>query len=137
MPTRFKSRGFSLIELIVAVAIVGIIAAIALPAYTDSVRKSNRADAKASLNELAQFMARTYAENKTYTPGGSAPTLPFAEAPRDSAQKSYDLTLTNVSSTAFTLRAVPKNGQANDSCGTLTVDNLGRKGAGGGVDKCW
>lgn len=136
---RHGIRGFTLTELLVAVAIVGILAAIAYPAYTNSVLKSNRAEAKAALNELAQFMARTYAENKSYTPGGSAPTLPFSEVPREGTPKLYDVALVSAdtSATAFKLKATPKNAQTGDDCGALTVDHLGRKTADGGVDKCW
>ena len=62
-----KNKGFTLIELMVAIAIVGILAAIAYPSYVDSVRKARRADAQAALTEVAQKLEAYYAKNATYT----------------------------------------------------------------------
>jgi type IV pilus assembly protein PilE len=141
MQKHHRRHGFTLIELLIALAIVGIIAAIAYPAYTESVRKSRRADAAASLMELAQFMALTYADNKTYQPGGTTPTLGFTEAPREGSPKVYDLTLV-ATATTYTLTATPKNAQAADKCGKLTLTHTGQKGiasatSGTTVADCW
>ena len=134
-----KRQGFSLIELMVALAIVGIIAAIAYPSYTDSVRKSRRSEAKGALVELSQFMARTYAENKTYQPGGTTPTI----TPPNDIDDHYDFTLVATSDT-FTLTASPKAGsvQAHDRCGDLTLNQLSEEGianhtAGVTAADCW
>ena len=140
----FYNRGFTLTELLIVVAILGIIAALAYPSYQTSVEKSRRADAKAALLELAQFMERTYVENKTYQPGGVTPALPFTEAPKDSGNKYYDLAFNAIGANSFTLRAAPKagTGQADDHCGTLTLAQTGQKGlvgahAGVTVADCW
>lgn len=119
--------GFTLIELMIAVAIVAILAAIAYPSYQDSVRKSRRADAKAALLELAQFMERNYTEANRYNldTAGNAITLPFNEAPKDGTPKFYDLTLQSVAASSFTLRATPKAGQSGD--GWLELDHTGAK----------
>lgn len=134
-----RKTGFSLIELMVALAIVGIMAAVAYPAYTDSIRKSRRAEAKAALTELAQFMAKTFAENKTYQPGGANPTL----SPGVQADEYYDFSLTATANT-YTLTAAATAGttQNHDRCGDLTLNHLGVKNianadAGVTAGDCW
>lgn len=137
MQAKHSQHGFSLTELVIAVAIIGILAAVAYPSYQDSIQKSRRADAKAALLELAQFMERTFIENKSYTPGGTAPTLPFTESPKDSGSKFYDLTLA-ATVTTFTVTATPKGPQSGDSCGTLTFTHAGQKGVSAStVANCW
>ena len=131
------ARGFTLLELMIAVAVVGILAAVAYPAYTESVRKSHRADARAALNEVAQFMARTYAQSKSYTPGGALPALPLSAVPREGA-RSYDITLDPgaTAANAYRLLATPTGRQTQDRCGVLSVDHLGVRAAAGG-EGCW
>src|SRR5690606_38472416 len=85
---RKSSAGFTLIEVMIVVAIIGILAAIAYPSYQDHVRKSRRADAQTALLELAQFMERHYTTNGRYlTSANAAPALPFSEAPKDGTTK--------------------------------------------------
>ena len=133
-----KQQGFSLIELMIALAVVGIIAGIAYPSYIDSIRKSRRSEAKGALVELSQFMARTYAENKTYQPGGASPTI----TPPNDISEHYNFTFTTITDDTFTLNAAPLAGQADDRCGTLTVNELSQEnitGAATGVtaSDCW
>lgn len=120
-----RNQGFTLIEMMIVVALMGILAAIAYPSYQDSVRKTRRADAKAVLAELAQFMERTYTENNSFKPGGNNPALPHLESPIDGSQKHYDLSISASTSTSFTLQATPKGPQAGD--GVLTLSSTGAK----------
>ncbi|KUM40104.1 type IV pilin protein [Pseudomonas sp. EpS/L25] len=137
--------GFTLIEVMIVVAIVGILAAIAYPSYMEHVRKGYRADAEASLTELSQFMERAFTGLGRYTSdaaGSTAPTLPFASSPKDSSRAVYDLSLSNVSTTGYTLQATPRaNGpMAADRCGSLTLTNTGLKGQTGAnvtTADCW
>lgn len=141
-----SQQGFTLIELMIVMAIVGILAAIAYPAYTDSVRKSRRADAKAALLEDAGFLERYYSTNFRYTAaagGSTGPTLPVLQVPRETgATATYNLSLQAVSDSSYTLQAVPTGAQTGDRCGTLTLTHLGVRGvssASSGVTAtdCW
>ncbi len=138
-----KTTGFTLVELMVTVAIMAIIMAIAYPTYVSQVAKGRRAAAKAALVELAQYLERNYTESQRYdkTSSGAAITLPYTQAPRDGSTKFYDLSLQSVSQNTFVLQAVPKNGQQTSDarCGTLTLDQRGVKGATGtdGATACW
>ena len=125
-----KNRGFSLIELMIVVAIVAILGSIAYPSYLNQVTKSRRTDAQAVLMEAAQFMERFYTENNRYDQdsGGTAVALPAAlrESPRDSGTKSYDIAVQASTASTYTLRATPKNAQTGD--GFLQITNTFAKG---------
>lgn len=136
------NRGFTLIELMIVVAIIGILAAIAYPNYQEYIRNAKRADAETALMELAHFMERHYTANGRYVDGaGKAPVLPFDEAPNDGTSKSYDLAFAAGTPTAksYILEAIPKASMAGDTCGTLTLAHTGAKGqdAGATLAKCW
>jgi len=140
VPHQRLIRGFTLIELMVVIAIIGVLAAIAYPSYQEHVRSAKRADAQTALMELAQFMERYYTSNGRYVDAaGDGPDLPFTEAPRDGASKSYDLSLAGATASSYTLQAVPKASMTNDECGTLTLANTGAKGqdAEATASKCW
>lgn len=122
-----KNQGFSLIELMIVVAIIGVIGAIALPAYLDSTRKANRRDAQAYMTEFAQFMERNYSESFKYhleSDGATAITINSYPLP-DSVNTHYTPSFTTLTATAFTIQVVPKGSQASDSCGTMTLTETG------------
>ena len=142
-----KSAGFTLIELMITVAIVGIIAAVAAPSYQDYVRQTNRAAAKVALYENAQFMERFYSQNSQYdasvgmdaranTADDAPVTLPNTQSPKTGTAQ-YNISLQAAGNDTFVLQAVPTGTMAGDTCGTLTLSNTGLQGSGGSVASCW
>ncbi|BCX88537.1 type IV pilus assembly protein PilE [Methylomarinovum tepidoasis] len=142
-----KTKGFTLIELMIAVAIAAILAAIAYPSYLEQVRKSRRSDAIAALLKTAQVLERCYTEYNAYN-DTSCPAVDdsdntkLATAYTGTDEGYYTLSATTLTATAFTLQAAPQNDQANDKCGKLTFDHIGQKGiqdaaSGVTVADCW
>lgn len=131
-----NARGFTLIELVIALVITGLLAMIAFPSFTAQAQKSRRADGKAALLAAAVQMERYYTEHNTYATAalGAGGVYP---AVSDSGY--YNLTLTNLAASTFTLDAAPTGAQTGDSCGTLTYTQQGTKGVTGSapVATCW
>ena len=130
--------GFTLVELMIVVAIVGILAAIAYPSYQAQVTKSKRAEGKALLLEVAQTLEKCKVLYGVYNNANCAAHDSVTDAnSRTSEGGFYVVTATATSATAFALQAVPQ--QADAICGTLTLDQAGRKGENGTgtVAECW
>lgn len=128
-----KNRGFTLIELMIVIAIVAIIAAIAIPSYNKQVEKSRRADGQSALLNAAQAMERCFTRTNTYV--GC-----FTEAtPGQPSQEGfYNVRATRLTATEYVLAATPTGPQTGDPCGTFTLDHLGVRGDdGGAADRCW
>ena len=134
-----KNRGFTLIELMVVVLVIGVLSAIVVPSYQSYVQRSQRAGAKSTLLEAAQFMERYRSSNFKYVDAsGNAPALPSGlQISPNQGTKRYDITLSAVNATSFTLTATP-SGWVDSLCGNLTLTNLGVKGQSAGDNAiCW
>lgn len=126
---RKLQQGFTLIELMVTVAIVGILAAIAIPSYSSYVQKSRRTSATTALLDLASREAKYYSTNNVYTDSmfnlGYVSNGPIAIP--DTSSNYYNLSVTKISTNDFTATATNTGTQVKDSCGTYTINNLGVK----------
>lgn len=133
---RLRTTGFTLIELMITVAIVGILAAIAYPSYQNQVLKTRRATAKGCLLELAQFMERFYTPTMSYA-GATLPTT----ACRTDLASFYTFGYNGaVTATTYSIQAAPQGAQAGDTlCGTLGINQVGTRteSGTGTVADCW
>jgi type IV pilus assembly protein PilE len=128
-------RGFTLIELMITVAIVAILAAIAYPAYTKYVQRGYRSEGLVMLNDAVARMERFYAQNNNYA-AASLTTLGYSTATPSSPSGKYQLTMT-ATGTTYSFQAVPQGQQANDGCGTLTITQDGNKTAASNAGDCF
>ncbi|MDQ3189048.1 MAG: type IV pilin protein [Pseudomonadota bacterium] len=138
-------QGFTLMELIITMVIIGILTAIAIPNYTAYIQRSNRSEARNALLEAATWMERWRTERGSYdTPGapGTPPaTFPFAQVPATGTAK-YTIALgTPVPGTTYAINAVAVGVMAGDACATLTINQTGQRtfttGGGGTQELCW
>jgi type IV pilus assembly protein PilE len=153
---RARTGGFSLIELMVVTAIVGILASLALPSYWRYVARAHRAEARVTLVQVGQFMQRFYAANDSYQTDRSGNSV-FSQLPANLRQSPADSHSTalytleipqaTLSDMYFTLQMVPvaAGSMGSDTCGTLTLDATGKRsvvvdavvGSAGTRDACW
>jgi type IV pilus assembly protein PilE len=128
MQTR-SVQGFTLIELVIALSVIGILLAVAVPAYREQVVATRRAEGKSLITEVAARLERCYTRFNAYdndaceavlgvTSEGGWYTVPVAGAGADQS---------TVAAQSYTLRAIPQRAQAEDDsrCGTLTLTNTG------------
>lgn len=137
---KYLSRGFTLIEVMIVLAIIAIITAIALPSYESHVQTTRRGAAAGCLLEIAQQMERRYVSSLTYNATTTLP--PIGCVTDQAANYTFEFTTGNPQTTTYSIEAIPAGGQASDSCGNLALNEKTVKKAAGVTDaatvkKCW
>ena len=138
MNIRAKQSGFTLIELVITIAIIAILASIAYPSYLNYIYESRRTDGLAALSTAQLALERCYSQNFSYAATcSSLPAFPIT-----SSQGFYTITLSNLGVSTYTLTATPQGAQAHDStCASISLNQANVKTAqdSSGTDeaKCW
>jgi len=141
---KHNAGGFTLIELMIVVAVVGILSAIAYPSYMQYINNTWRTTAQACLVEMSQTMERRFTANMAYGGGDSDGTDDLFQrgcSIEGGITNRYEFGFVGgVASGAYALQATPKGGQQGDECGALILDHVGQKtvsGASLAVSECW
>lgn len=142
--------GITLIELMITLVIVGILASFAMPSYLKQVRDSHRTDAQMTMQRVAMSLERFYttygaimdASGETYNLAENFGNtcIPRVEPCLESSGDIRYFISLEPQPTSYVITATPKNDQANDNCGTLTLDETNTKtvsGADASVIDCW
>ena len=135
-----KMTGFTLVELMVVTAIVAVLAAIAVPMYQDSVKKSRRAEAVSALMTGAQRLEAYYTANGKYTTDAGGLPAVFATAIPSSGTAYYTIAASgNPTADTYTLMATAAGAMENDECGNLSITQTGARSRSGSADEslCW
>ena len=139
---QYRQAGFSLVELLVVLVIMGVLSAVALPGYTRYVQRGNRTEVMAALLEAQHFMERYYSANGQYlSPANAVPMLPqrLQRIPIQGTVR-YQLSVREATVNSYLLQAVPEGSMADDVCGSLTINQTGLRGvlnSTNSVSECW
>ncbi len=141
-----QNKGFSLIELMIVVAVVGVLAAVAYPSYQSSVRKSNRQVVKTVLLEVLGRQEQYFVNMKSYATDLTNLNYPAngfyvnneGTPQAASSGSTYLIQLSAAAATSYTVQAVPQNIQTADTgCGSLSITDTGTRSVSGSSTDCW
>jgi type IV pilus assembly protein PilE len=137
-----NDRGFSLLELLVALAIVAVLTAIAVPSYAEYIARSKRFEARAGLLEAAHWMERWRTERGRYDDAASAnqppPDFPWRQIPPGGVPN-YTVSVVATAAT-YRITATATRGMATDVCASLSIDETGQRtftGDRASAEVCW
>lgn len=138
-----NAKGFTLVELMVVVAVIAILFGIAVPAYQEQIAKAKRADAAAALATGAQALERYYTSNGTYLNAGGSLAAVFPTQVPDNGDAHYTIAATGTpTANSFILRATRTGSMTGDRCGNLELSSTGARSldsndADSTVADCW
>lgn len=134
MSHKRRYQGFTLMEMLIVVAMVSILAAVAIPSYREYIKKSRRAEAQSYLLSVAARQQQFLVDTRAYA---TLATLSSALPVPTNVSSAYTVTMPDPAGTppTFTVTAAPKTDQASEKCGTLTINQTGTKTAA--VSGCW
>ncbi len=127
-PSRRRQPGFTLIEMMIVVALIGILAAVAYPSYTEYVRRGHRAEARAGLLQAAQWMERASTATGAYPSIAAFSATALSTVPSGTYTIAIDAGRTD---STYSLTATAQNAQSGDRCGAFTLGHDGLRGAKG------
>lgn len=134
-----RASGFTLIEMLIVLAMIGILSAIAYPSYTDYLRRSHRSEARAALLQAQLWMERVATATGAYpvtSQPQQAPALLQLQEQLSTAR--YGIEIISSDGVSFALLATPRAAQQADACGWLRLDQTGARSAeGGSIATCW
>lgn len=131
--TARRQRGFTLMEVVVVMVILGILAAIAIPNYSEYTLRSHRSAVQAFISDVASRQTQFFLDRRVYATSVAALNM---TTPADIANRYAVAIATNAGPPAtFQVTATPTGTQTDDRCGALTVDQAGNKGAA--ATRCW
>jgi len=137
---RKNDKGFTLIELMITIGIIGILLAVAIPSYSSYLKESRRTDAVVVLLEIAGEQERFFAENNNYA--ATMADLGYGTGTQNSyasQEGHYNVSVSAQTARTYTLTATPvANGaQAGDACGNFSVTSSGGRSVSGTATNCW
>ncbi len=125
MQAKKLEQGFTMVELMITIAVIGILVAVGLPSYSNAIRKSNRSEAQSALMNIATRQQQMLVDTRKYV--ATVEELKVTVPAKASSNYSVAITLGTGTAPSFVVTATPLGAQTKDSCGTISIDQNNTK----------